>query len=303
MTGLERSIVQTVAYFDLFDFPLTAAELYRYLWRSPQTTLTAVMDTVAQLPMLTTAGGFIMFQGRETLADTRQQRYMESELKWNKRRWFIRWLTYLPGVQAIFLVNTLAYHNVQTNSDIDLLIVARPKKIWAVRFYTTLLAKLLGVRPKPGRTKDAICLSFYATPTGLTQLAQLRKEEDDALEAYWLAQAVPIYDPQLLIKQLTETSWIKTVLPNTTVPAPHFNRQIRHTQFHSLLQGIARIWLWNHPLKQLQLWLMPARLKQLSGPLETGVVVLTDEVMKFHTYDPRPTLLKRWQQHYNRYSR
>jgi hypothetical protein len=303
MTPLERSMVQTVAYFDLFDFPLTYPELYRYLWRAPQTSLSEVITTATQLPSLVSTGGFVMFAKREGLATTRQSRYIESELKWNKRRWFIQWLSYLPGVQAIFLVNTLAYHNVQSDSDIDLLIVAQPKKIWAVRFYTTLLAKLFGVRPKPGRTKDAVCLSFYATPTGLTQLAQLRSSDDDVLEAYWLAQALPLYDPHHYAAQLIHNPWIKTVLPNTVPQTTHFNRQIHVTWLHQVMQAFGQLWLWNSLLKQLQLWFMPARLKQLSGPLETAVVVLSNDVMKFHTYDPRPQLMQRWRERVEHYSR
>lgn len=296
MTPLERSIVQTVAYFDLFDFPLTYPELYRYLWQPPHTTtLSAVMVAARQLPQLIEHSGFVMFKGRETLAETRQQRYVTSELKFNKRRRLLWLFSLLPGVQAIYLVNTMAYQNVRVTSDLDLLMIAQPKKIWAVRFYTTLLAKLLGVRPRPGHTKDALCLSFFATPNGITQLPELRRNDEDALEGYWLAQALPIYDPNHTAEQMVDSQWLKTVLPHTLPANIHFNRSIQHTWLHIVGHTLGQLILWNGILKQLQLWVMPKQLKQLAGPLESGIVVLTDDVMKFHTRDPRPELQARWQ--------
>ncbi|EKD41697.1 MAG: hypothetical protein ACD_73C00573G0001, partial [uncultured bacterium] len=164
---INRAVIETLAYFDLFDFPLTYPELYRYLWRSPRTTLPEVIHITQQLDQVIERDGFIMFKDRPNLSGIRQHRYVESELKWNKRRWFIRLLSYLPGVEAIFIVNTFAYHNVRTDSDIDLLIITQPRAIWATRFYTTLLAKLASLRPKQNKTKDALCLSFYVTPAGI----------------------------------------------------------------------------------------------------------------------------------------
>ena len=35
LNPLEKSIVQTVAYFDIYRFPLSAFEAYRNLWQAP----------------------------------------------------------------------------------------------------------------------------------------------------------------------------------------------------------------------------------------------------------------------------
>lgn len=294
MSSLEHSILETMAYFDVFEYPLTYPELYRYLWRSPKTTLSEVIQITRQMNQIIEHDGFVMFKDRASLPRIRQHRYVESELKWNKRRWFIRWLSYLPGVEAIFLTNTFAYHNVKTDSDIDVLIVTRPHTIWATRFYTTAVAKLFGVRPRPHRTKDTLCLSFYITPTGLTQLEKLRSDDDDALEAYWIVQAMPVYDPHGYAKQIANSEWLKQVLPNNQPVQQHINRSIKHTWLHSVTHTLGKLLLWNKLLKTLQFWIMPKQLKQLSGPLETGVVVLTDDLLKFHTRDPRPKLTQEW---------
>ncbi|MBI4408005.1 MAG: hypothetical protein HY565_05920 [Candidatus Kerfeldbacteria bacterium] len=302
-TDLVHSIISTVAYFDLFDYPLTYPELYRYLWRSPKTTLAEVIQTAKQLDQLVELDGFVMFKNRSTLATIRKQRYIESELKFNKRRWYIWLLTLLPGVEAILLVNTFSYHNVRTESDIDLLIVSRPHTIWATRFYTTVVAKLLRVRPRPNKSQDALCLSFYATPQGLPKLTDLQSHPNDAMEAYWIAQAMPVYDPRHYVQQIVNSKWLNTVLPNNQPITQHINRCIKHTWLHTIMHALGRLLLWNGVLKIVQLWIMPKQLKQLSGPLETSSVVLTDDLLKFHTRDPRPELLASWHNKIQVYSR
>ncbi len=302
-TDLEHSIISTVAYFDLFDYPLTYPELYRYLWRSPQATLAEVIQTAKQLPQLVAADGFVMFQQRSELTSIRKQRYIESELKFNKRRRYIWLLTLLPGVEAIFLVNTFSYHNVRAESDIDLLIVSQPRTIWATRFYTTVVAKLLRVRPRPNKSQDALCLSFYATPQGLPKLTDLQRHPNDAMEAYWIAQAMPVYDPHHYAQQIVNSKWLHTVLPNNQPVVEHMNRSMRHTWLHQICHTLGKLLLWNNILKKLQLWIMPKQLKQLSGPLETSSVVLDDELLKFHTRDPRPELQLEWERRIQTYSR
>lgn len=294
MSPLERSIIETTAYFDLFDYPLTYPELYRYLWRSPHTTLAEVIQTTKQLEQVIEQDGFVMFKNRLTLTTIRKQRYIESELKFNKRRWYIWLLTLLPGVEAIFLVNTFSYHNVRAESDIDLLIVSRPRAIWATRFYTTVVAKLLRVRPRPHKSQDALCLSFYATPQGLPKLTDLQRNPNDAMEAYWIAQAMPVYDPLHYAERIANSAWLNTVLPNNQPITQHTNRCVEQTWLHTILHTMGRLLLWNALLRQLQLWIMPKQLKQLSGPLATSIVVLDDELLKFHTRDPRTELLEKW---------
>ena len=41
---MEQSILRTLAYFDLADYPLTKEELFSYLWQSPAVSLRRFLD-------------------------------------------------------------------------------------------------------------------------------------------------------------------------------------------------------------------------------------------------------------------
>lgn len=297
MTSLDRSILETVTYFDLFDYPLTLSELYRYLWRPPAgTTLLDVEHAITALPQLTQANGLVYVHGREMLGEIREQRYLESERKFRKRRRYLWLLSGLPGVEAIWIVNTMAYHNVRADSDIDLLIVARPEKIWSARFFTTAVAKLLGIRPTTQYTKDTLCLSFYLTSATMN-LSALAANTHERYEAYWLAQIMPVYDPQSLLERCWKiNAWARLNVPNAQPMALHYNRSIRHSWWQTCGHALGRLLLWESVWRAIQRWLLPQRLRALQGSPADGIVVLSDHLLKFHTIDPRPTITARFEQ-------
>ncbi|MFA5996093.1 MAG: hypothetical protein WCW27_04430 [Patescibacteria group bacterium] len=292
MTALQRSLLTTIAYFDLFDYPLTPQELFHYLWQPPeQTTLHDVLTCLPTVSGLTQQNGLITFSNRTQLVKTRAARYLASEQKLKKRLRYIKLLTYLPWVQAIYIVNSLAYYNVQDHSDIDLLIIAKPGTIWSTRFFTTALAKLLKLRPQPNKTKDTLCLSFYLTNSKLN-LDSLRNSINDKHEAYWLSQIFPIFDPHNITPKFFQANiWLNQVLPNHLIPVLHPRFTIKYSWLHAILQNCLGIFAWEQVLKKNQLAILPKKLQQLSEA-STGLVILSDTLLKFHTYDPRPELEK-----------
>lgn len=295
MTPLERSILETVVYFDLFDYPLTPTELHRYLWQAPPASLTEVIQVASTLPQLEFTNGVFCIRGRGELAKIRTDRYLESERKFLLRRKYIWLLSLLPGVRAIWIVNTMAYHNVRRSSDIDLLIVAEPNKIWSTRFFTTAVAKLLGLRPSEHHTQDTLCLSFYIAADHL-DLSALTQPNHERYEAYWLAQTLPVYDPANILQRCFATNpWLKQALPNALPATLHYNRMITHTWLQSTGHALGRLVMWESLWRALQLRLLPKKLKQLSGPTESAVVVLSSTLLKFHTRDPRPDIQTHYQ--------
>lgn len=301
---IRQSIISTLAYFDIFNYPLTIAELHRYLWKPPQAvTLTEVYSEIDRMDDIEIHQGLVCLRGRGATITSRTTAYLESERKYKKRLPYIRLLTYLPHVQAIFVVNSLAFQNVRPDSDIDLLIVARPGTIWSTRFFTTALAKLLRLRPRPGNTKDTLCLSFYVDG-GTLNMHNLMSDALDIHEVYWLRHLFPIYDPQNIGKKIdTANDWIHEYLPNAKSVHLHPLRTISHSWLHSISQTLFGIFSYERFWKAVQLAILPAELKQLSGPVERSVVVLSDSLLKFHTHDPKPLWRKQWSETVQRYSR
>ena len=73
----------------------------------------------------------------------------------------------IPFMKMVLVSGSLAMGNSKDESDIDLIIIAKKKRIWIVRTFVTLLTSILGVRRHSNVTKNKICLNHYITDKSL----------------------------------------------------------------------------------------------------------------------------------------
>lgn len=74
-----------------------------------------------------------------------------------------------PFVRAVILTGSMSTGSDSFASDIDLLIVTAPRRLYTARFFVTLWASLTGHRRRPGDENPAgkFCLNYYLTSDNL----------------------------------------------------------------------------------------------------------------------------------------
>lgn len=261
---------KTFAYFNLFNHPLTYLEAKRWSWHG-----------LTPNPSPSRQGGM------ERSAEVRIKKYKIAEKKWKKVEPYLKILSNLPAVKALFVCNRLAWWNTDENSDIDLFIIAQKNKIWTTRFFTTGLAKILNLRPTPQKTKDKICLTFYITEDNLN-LEKYKACQPDVHFIYWLNQMVPVYDPFNLYKKLL--IWTKKYLPYIYPYDPTMRRRIRTFFLKKIFDLIPGEKIY----KAIQLKILPEKLKKLAN--KNNNVIIQDNILKFHDQDKRVYYQNLWQQ-------
>lgn len=292
MSPLRQAILNTVIYFDLFDYPLTAIEVWRFLY-APGLEKKNFEEVFFELEKMTkenkleTEKGFYFLFGRNAIVDIRGERYALSFSKYRKARRFSKILSFVPGVRMIAICNTLAWRHSRADSDIDFFIVAASRRLWSVRFFGVLLAVLVGVRPRKGKKAvDAVCLSFFASEDAL-DLSKLMIK-DDIYFPYWVISVVPLFAYEGIFEKFKKANdWIYTVLPNTF--------------FHFPARPPARIQipLWLIPdfterfFKKIQMRMFPAEIAQKAS-FDSKEVVVSDSYLKFHTDDRRGSIRDEW---------
>lgn len=171
---IRRAVIKTLAYFDLFDYPLTDWEIYKYLWVKDLEVkgvnyidVKRILDN--GLPDIQRKEGFYFLDGRKHLVSLRKQRQNIANKKYKKVRWAMKILSAMPFVRMLAVCNSLAYDNARDESDIDLFIITAKNKIWTSRFYANLLLRVFNLRPKKDDKKDKICLNFFISDANLLQ--------------------------------------------------------------------------------------------------------------------------------------
>ena len=303
---LTQAILATVAYFDMFDYPLTATEIWQGLYmentsHKSRVTSYSIADVLNCLENsariekhVACKNGFYFLQGRANILQTRHQRYLIGQPKWQRARWLTKILRLLPFVRMVAVCNKIAYNNADGNSDIDLFIVTKPGRIWTTRVLVTAVASLLGIRRHGQKIADRICLSFYITERA-QNLEKLSSTTPDTHFMYWITQIAPVFSLNRVASSFwAANQWLTKHLPNF-VPyhGVDYQRHIIDGWLASSIRGASEKMLrgslgntLEKKLKKLQLKKMSAKTNSARWENNTNVVV-SDDVLKFHERDAR----------------
>ena len=203
MSPLDESIKKTLAYFSLFDHPLTKEELFAYLWQPPIINYEDFL--VSGLNNLQEKNGYYLLTGEDKIAETRQEQMLTCQKKLKIAEKAARKIRSVPFIRAVFVCNTIGAGTANKNSDIDFFIITAPKRIWLVRFFCNLILKFWGLRVTTKKTKDKVCLSFFVDENNLN-LDDLRIVNEDVYLSYWVYQLIPIYDPNNYYENFLEAN-------------------------------------------------------------------------------------------------
>ncbi len=217
---ISAGILQTLKYSDHFGFPLTLSELHLRLVSSDPCSLERVIGTLQPMlhkKLISQTGDYYHLPGRSSLVARRLKRAKLATPQLARAKYLSSLLSPLPSILSIFLTGSLAMRNSNPNSDIDLMIIAKPGRLWTTRLFLTLYTSLLGLRRTPNSTHNTgkLCLNLYLTPTTY----DLPSTKQSLYTAYELLQAIPLYDPQDTRSSLLAANpWIKKYLPNFPLP-------------------------------------------------------------------------------------
>ena len=142
---LDLAIVSALAYADVFDYPLTVAQIHRYLVRTPAT-MAQVEAALACDPWLASRverhEDLVCLRGRSASITLRRERAGYARDLWRSGRIFGSLAAHLPYVRMVAVIGSLTMDNVRSpRDDIDLFIVTAPGRVW--------LGRALGVH-RPG---------------------------------------------------------------------------------------------------------------------------------------------------------
>jgi len=199
--SLTEAILQTVAYSDIFDYPLTAHEIYRYL-----TGINASFETVNRVlqngDYLTHTGIYFTLPRREEIIPIRLQREARSRKLMPHALRYGRILGSLPFIRMVALTGSLAVMNVSGNVDFDYMLIAAPGRVWTARAFALLLnrtVKLWG---------HAICPNLILSENALEW------KQHDLYIARELCQMIPIAGINVYQRLMHANEWAKNFLPN-----------------------------------------------------------------------------------------
>lgn len=199
---LERAVLLTLVYSDLFDYPLTRQELRRYL---PVPCTASELDealAVLGTSRLHVQGGFICLWGREEIFDRRRRRAELAAGRWRAAARFASWLGRVPFLRMVAVCGSHAVENGDTDGDVDLFLVTEPGRLWLVQSITMVLRRFGHLR-----------FGIQFCPNYLVTADRLELDERNLYVAREIAQIVPLWGADDYERFLASNRWITEFFP------------------------------------------------------------------------------------------
>jgi hypothetical protein len=240
-TPVEAAILRTILYADVFDYPLTTAEIHRYL-SSEAETLGSVQAALAASDWLggrlSRLGDLYTLTGREALADLRAARAEASARSWPRARRCGRLLAHLPFVRMAAVTGALAMNNVPDGDDVDLILVTAPGRVWLARAFAIAVVRA------------AKLFNMTLCPNYLLAETRLQQDQRDLFVAHELAQMIPLAGSDVYWRMRAANGWAANFLPNAgSMPGsegdgmPHYFGKALQRFIEWLLSGRLGDWL------------------------------------------------------------
>jgi hypothetical protein len=202
-TPVLRAVFHTLAYADVFDYPLTTPEVYRYL-TSTTASIEEVTQALSDESLFSPVGQYFTLRGREEIVEIRKRRAQVAAGLWPKAARYGRLIAMLPFVRMVAVTGSLSMNNTDEGKDIDYMIVTEPKRLWTCRALSLLIArfaKLEGI---------SLCPNYLVTTNAL------ELQEHSLYVAHEVAQMIPISGVETYEEICQLNRWIYGYLPNAS---------------------------------------------------------------------------------------
>lgn len=272
---LVSAVLKTMAYADVFQFPLRASEIFFYLISFSCFPLAAVERTLSSLVREGVIGytdGFYFLKGRENLVLIRRRRESASKGKWQKALSWARFFRLCPWIKLVGVSGALAMDNSEADDDLDLVFITSRKRVWLTRALVALFLVLTGQYRRPGKISGRFCPNLFLAEEALDAF------EQNLFIAHEIVQLRLLWErDDFYVKFRLQNAWVKNFLPHALATGGVANKEGRRrpspAPFFDLLEKI---------VKWLQIKFMERKITK---------EIVTDGVLRFHPRDTTKLVL------------
>ncbi len=296
---LDRAILCTLLYGDVFCFPMTAAEIHYYLIGMTAThdAVDAALQTPSEWLEAHIITGEVAGQPCYAVAEqdaevfaVRGARETASAALWGKAWRYGGWLGALPFVEMVGMTGALAVRNASDpTDDLDYLLVVREGRVWLARLLAVIMVRLMRLW---GVT---LCPNYVLASSALHQ------ERYDMFMAHEIAQMIPVTGHHVYHQMRDVNAWTQEFLPNAN------SALYMEPECSPRWLGRAVKWLGERVLggwlgDRLERWEMQRKLRKFQAQVTGDSHAHLDEThVKGHFYDYGQVTLERFEERLQAY--
>jgi hypothetical protein len=207
----EQSIIKALAYFDIFNYPLTLDEVHHFL--DKRVDMDDVLLSLQQLVddnRVFRMGNFYSLQQDQALRSRRTNGNQKAGLLLNTGYKVGGFLYQFPFVRGIGISGSLSKNFADQNTDIDFFIITRANRLWIARTLMHLFKKLTFITGH----QHWYCMNYYIDEVAM------RIEEQNIFTATELITLIPVCGNGTMDRFYDQNNWTGNYFPNQPVGRP-----------------------------------------------------------------------------------
>jgi len=287
---MEKAILKTLIYADIFDYPLKINEIHKWLIKKKATPrqMESALGRLMQRAKCKVQSEYYFLPGKNGLVAKRWRREKQSVIYFRKAKILSQILKIIPWVKLVGISGGLAMGNANKRDDIDLFIITNKNRLWISRLLALGLISLTGQRRKredQGRKiAGKICINILLEEDRLVQ------KNKDIFTAHEVLQMKVLWQRDgMYSKYLSDNAWAFKFLPNWIENRIKNNElRIKHKKHNSLFLLLDAILDY---FENLAKWF---QLKIMQQP--QGNERVEDGALYFHPQDCRLQVLSKYHQ-------
>lgn len=217
----------------------------------------------------------------------------EEQKKWSftylEKAWeYIPLLRFFPGVRAVAVCNSAAMGTANEESDIDLLIITSPKRLWTARIFCTAFLHILGLRRHGKKRKGRFCLSFFMTESAINfeRMALLPR---DPYLAFWVSTLHPIFGKEVFARLADENrNFVKN---NADIPLLFVEKLRNEPKKRPKIQRFLEVFFGTFFESLCKKIFLPRTLAKKRKLKDDSGIIVSENILKFHNTDKRKEFL------------
>lgn len=202
---VEEQVLRTLLYFDIFNYPLNAAEVFAFL-RVKENSVGATtksLDSLVERKIIFRFGNLYSLHADEKNIRRRLKGNTEAE-KWlqvaQRQAGFIG---KFPFVRAVMASGSLSKGYMDEKSDLDFFVVTTPGRLWIARTLLVMYKRIF-----LANSHKMFCVNYFV------DAEHLEIEEKNIFTATELVTLIPLYNVHGYQSVMDSNAWVKGFFPN-----------------------------------------------------------------------------------------
>ena len=202
---LRSSIIRTLAYYDIFSYPLTAEEIYHNL-NTNHTNLVEVnneLHLLAQKRIIFRNGNFFQLDDEIASVKRRKTGNELADKRLKTARKVSGLISRFPFIRGILLSGSISKGFMEEDSDIDYFVITHPNRVWFSRLMLMLFKKVFLLN-----SKKIFCINYFVDSDNL------EIEEKNIFTATEIVTLLPTFGKDIYEEFYEKNFWVRRFYPN-----------------------------------------------------------------------------------------